>query len=491
MICFGVAMLLFLAVFFFRPVVGAGAAPAPGPRPRAGAGGPRPAPAPPPPPARAGRLMGGGVGRQVTLARIAGLGSRSRREDDEDDEEIDDLGVSADGAATARGQPAGRVREEEEREEAAVEAALRAAAAKAGPAPPPARHPRPGAEGEAAAAGVRGGRGRVDGVTLRYSLAFAFLAAVFLVWFAAGGVRARDACEHFTTERVYAGLRRAEASTVLFFAQELVSEATAALGPRYGTPGRLEEARRSLSEALHHLMERHRSLVVGDEAEGLRGSLGRYAPQEALLWGRPCLDARDACRAAGTSGNGLHRLLNTFKVHAEMLAASPRHLLAPNNTHFTFVRWAVDGGPLDGKMRESIALYVAEAREARPRPPPPPPPRPPPPRDLEAPGAALTRRCQVLEAYMLYNRATLGMCAVAILLSYLFVFRKIVESMADDARRTLFLLLIIPAEVAPRPAPPRPVGISPSRPEPSSQVIESVESIRAHLVRKAAGAAAL
>eukprot|EP00741_Cyanophora_paradoxa_P019813 tig00021168_g19121.t1 len=283
-------------------------------------------------------------------------------------------------------------------------------------------------------------RGRsVDPITVRYVAAFFTLFLAFLAWFLVSYLTSQS-CEYFTSERAAAGLRRAERNQVLYYAQELVVDATGVFGAKYAKDSYVKHAAEELKEAVEKLEHDHRDLLYGNAKEHLPGSVRRFPAQDRLLFGVDCLVEREVCLAERERDghrfyNGMHRLLMLYITHARMLAASPRHLLTPNNTHYQFIVWAAEG-PLDLEMKHSIDLYVDEAHI-------------------------------VLGRFMTYQKLLVAVACVTILACYLGVFRGIIRSVSDDARRTLFLLLIIPAEV-----------------------IDQVESIRAHLIRKAAASVA-
>eukprot|EP00741_Cyanophora_paradoxa_P022538 tig00021491_g21764.t1 len=298
----------------------------------------------------------------------------------------------------------------------------------------------------------RGGRGA------QYAGAFLLLWALFLVWFAVG-FETSTSCETFSTERNFAGLLRSLPVRVAFHAREL------ALGA-----GDYAEQRAMLGHSIDRLERVHRSLLFGNRSAHLNGAIHRYHPADRLLFGSEGAGAG----AGGGSGEGLQAQLLRFLEEARVLHASrpvrpprspaPRPALRPAYARArrrgTWPRvggGAGGGGAIKGPLQPGLQrladLFVEEA----------------------------TLR---LEAFLALQTAMFAAVVALLLLEYLFVFRRIIGTLTDESRRTLFMFLMLPPEAGPTPAAPAPrASTGAALRRAPRQVIEATESIKAHLFR--------
>eukprot|EP00741_Cyanophora_paradoxa_P019750 tig00021167_g19061.t1 len=114
-----------------------------------------------------------------------------------------------------------------------------------------------------------------------------------------------------------------------------------------------------------------------------------------------------------------------------MVMRSPRHLLTPDNPHFHELRAAAET-TLEAQLAAANSLLEKEAY-------------------------------QTLGEYLRIQQSMLGLVIGVVAAAYILAFRTTITSVKDDARRTMFLLLMIPSEI-----------------------IETVDSIRVLLIQKAA-----
>eukprot|EP00741_Cyanophora_paradoxa_P022479 tig00021489_g21705.t1 len=328
---------------------------------------------------------------------------------------------------------------------------LEAAAAQApGPARPPPRRPRPRLRRDpvtlqarpgpappcrpgAAEAGLRGGRGA------QYAGAFLLLWALFLVWFAVG-FETSTSCETFSTERNFAGLLRSLPVRVAFHAARPGPPPPARRSQRPSPvklasqlalgAGDYAEQRAMLGHSIDRLERVHRSLLFGNRSAHLNGAIHRYHPP---------------------TGEGLQAQLLRFLEEARVLHASRPGHVGPGSEAAQAVEGAIKG-PLQPGLQRLADLFVEEA----------------------------TLR---LEAFLALQTAMFAAVVALLLLEYLFVFRRIIGTLTDESRRTLFMFLMLPRRRAP-PPPPRPrASTGAALRRAPRQVIEATESIKAHLFR--------
>eukprot|EP00741_Cyanophora_paradoxa_P025054 tig00000339_g24185.t1 len=366
------------------------------------------------------------------LHRIAKAGKKSAQSDDEEDEEFDLEDDDEDWAVLAKTARDGGKKKEGEKEEAEQAAQGREGAWKR-------------ALGAAAETMSKEelqkarrlwrvfhkDRRRVDGLSLRYTLAFAALFAAFFAWFLVAYLGSEE-CVHLTSERNLGGLRRSLAWQVYFHAIEIIAARQGAMGAQYSSHEILKHNREHFLKRVDMLEETCRHLLFGNPEEGLTPQVGRYAPRDVQLFGVPCIDDRELCQPVKgvVSSNGLHRFLMEFIEEARMLVRAPPETLVPTNVHYKFIKAAAEG-PLEAMNVKANDINVEEAE-------------------------------LILGAYLKQQQVMLGIVCAAVVLSYLFAFRVIISRVQEDARRTMFLLLMIPNEV-----------------------LETVETIRQHLIRKA------
>eukprot|EP00741_Cyanophora_paradoxa_P005397 tig00000881_g5233.t1 len=335
---------------------------------------------------------------RATVARMAGLGKKSADDEDEedmDDDDFDDDFEEMDAAKAGQGgKEAGKEKERSAEDKA--------------------KHIR-----ERMQARKRG----VDAVTIKYTVAFFALFAVFLAWFVVSYVYSAK-CYSFARERNLSGLRRSTPAAMQYYARELIFD-----------PDAYDFNLEMLKKHTHETEELERGLLYGSEHLKLPGSAMRFKAQDELMFGKPCASDPKGC--TNSADNGVHRLLMRFIQEATFLIDSPRELLTPNNTHLKYMKSVgledkSQGihGDLDLGLRHSVTIFEEEAKTT-------------------------------VGEFLLYHQMMMGLTFLTIVLSYLLVFRVIVSALNDESRRTTFLMLMVPPEV-----------------------IESCDSIRAYLLSR-------
>eukprot|EP00741_Cyanophora_paradoxa_P009276 tig00001493_g8986.t1 len=276
------------------------------------------------------------------------------------------------------------------------------------------------------------GAGRPAGATVQYGAAFLLLFLLFLAWFGAG-MQAAAASEFFSKERNFAGLARSLPLAIHFHARRAATR-----------PDAFHEHARHAAAYLQLLRSVHSSLLFGNASEGLPGSLHRYAPVDALLFRKTCLnvDPGECAGAPELFASGLEALLLRFVEAAGLAAAAPGPEALPPSSPALRLLARANVPALQPALASLGDLYVEE-------------------------GTARLRAFAGLQA------AFFALILAALLLEYLFVFRRIVADLTDESRRTVFMFLMLPPR---RAAGPR--------------VIEATPAIKAHLSRLLARVAA-
>eukprot|EP00741_Cyanophora_paradoxa_P015380 tig00020876_g14846.t1 len=270
--------------------------------------------------------------------------------------------------------------------------------------------------------------GSPDRVTVMYTAAFLCLFFVFLAWFVVGMDTAYN-CESFSSERNFAGALRSLPAKLHYHAREMATN-----------PGDYARQRALLARTVDMIHTFHRGLLFGDASLHLPGALHRYASADELLFGPACLAAAPAdCAPAAPNAAllrvGLEKMLARLVEEARLLLTTPPERLGPADEHLAYME-AVGASALQPSLQRLADLFVEEA-------------------DLR------------LRQFAAAQAACFAAVCVLLLFEYLLVFRRIVSGLNDEARRTVFMFLMLPAEV-----------------------IEATESIKTHLARLVASVAA-
>eukprot|EP00741_Cyanophora_paradoxa_P023076 tig00021537_g22286.t1 len=310
----------------------------------------------------------------------------------------------------------------------------------------------------------------LDPVTRRYAIAFGLLSLLFVAWFAFGFYYA-DRCQNFGAERNFSGKRRSLVRLVVYYARELVAGAPAAarglpapapplLASRAAAAATAaacesyELAAAAASKYLSLFGIAHRGLLYGNETMGLPATAGRDAEQDALMFESECLQRSQGGRECSPAElerlNGLHRLIMRLENEAEMLLASAPDLLSPANSHFAYLQ-TYEAEPMQANLRRSVELYQAEARA-------------------------------ILAGFGLGQRAFVAAVVIAVFVLYFSVFRGVQRHLGEQARTTVFLMLMARPAPRPRPAPPRRRTLTRPRVQIPPDVLQKVPSIRQYLL---------